>query len=63
VFASRIPADAYALAISAYTDAGIEFLNTHWLGRLATVGADGVPHLARYPRRRWARVRRQLAAR
>ena len=31
--------------MSAFTDAEIEFLNGQRLGRLATVGADGMPHV------------------
>jgi pyridoxamine 5'-phosphate oxidase family protein len=31
--------------MSAFTDAEIEFLNSQRLGRLATVGADGMPHV------------------
>lgn len=31
--------------MSAFTDAEIEFLNTQRLGRLATVGADQMPHV------------------
>jgi pyridoxamine 5'-phosphate oxidase family protein len=31
--------------MSAFTDAEIEFVNTHRLGRLATVGADDMPHV------------------
>lgn len=31
--------------MSAFTDAEIEFLNIERLGRLATVGADGMPHV------------------
>src|ERR1700735_4315633 len=36
---------AYASAMSAFTDAEIEFVNSQRLGRLATGGADGVPHV------------------
>jgi pyridoxamine 5'-phosphate oxidase family protein len=32
--------------MSAFTDAEIEFLNSERLGRLATVGADDMPHVA-----------------
>ena len=32
--------------MSAFTDAEIEFLNSQRLGRLATVGADDMPHVA-----------------
>jgi pyridoxamine 5'-phosphate oxidase family protein len=32
--------------MSAFTDAEIEFVNSQRLGRLATVGADGMPHIA-----------------
>ncbi len=31
--------------MSAFTDAEIEFVNSQRLGRLATVGADGMPHV------------------
>ena len=31
--------------MSTFTDAEIEFLNGQQLGRLATVGADGMPHV------------------
>ena len=31
--------------MSTFTDAEIEFLNSERLGRLATVGADGMPHV------------------
>ena len=31
--------------MSTFTDAEIEFLNSQRLGRLATVGADGMPHV------------------
>jgi len=31
--------------MSPFTDAEIEFLNSQRLGRLATVGADGMPHV------------------
>jgi pyridoxamine 5'-phosphate oxidase family protein len=31
--------------MSAFTDAEIEFLNSERLGRLATVGADDMPHI------------------
>lgn len=31
--------------MSAFTDAEIEFVNSVRLGRLATVGADGMPHV------------------
>ena len=31
--------------MGAFTDAEIEFLNSQRLGRLATVGADGMPHV------------------
>jgi pyridoxamine 5'-phosphate oxidase family protein len=31
--------------MSAFTDTEIEFLNSQRLGRLATVGADGMPHV------------------
>ena len=31
--------------MSMFTDAQIEFLNSQRLGRLATVGADGMPHV------------------
>jgi pyridoxamine 5'-phosphate oxidase family protein len=31
--------------MSTFTDAEIEFLNSQRLGRLATVGADGTPHV------------------
>jgi pyridoxamine 5'-phosphate oxidase family protein len=31
--------------MSVFTDAEIEFLNSERLGRLATVGADGMPHV------------------
>lgn len=31
--------------MGAFTDAEIEFLNNQRLGRLATVGADGMPHV------------------
>jgi pyridoxamine 5'-phosphate oxidase family protein len=31
--------------MSVFTDAEIEFLNNERLGRLATVGADGMPHV------------------
>lgn len=31
--------------MSAFTDAEIEFLDSQRLGRLATVGADGMPHV------------------
>jgi pyridoxamine 5'-phosphate oxidase family protein len=31
--------------MSAFTDAELEFLNSQRLGRLATVGADGMPHI------------------
>ncbi|MGH3247878.1 MAG: pyridoxamine 5'-phosphate oxidase family protein [Trebonia sp.] len=31
--------------MSAFTDAEIEFLNSQRLGRLATVGADAMPHV------------------
>jgi pyridoxamine 5'-phosphate oxidase family protein len=31
--------------MSTFTDAEIEFLNDQRLGRLATVGADGMPHV------------------
>jgi hypothetical protein len=31
--------------MSAFTDAEIEFLNSQRLGRLATVGADDMPHV------------------
>jgi pyridoxamine 5'-phosphate oxidase family protein len=31
--------------MSVFTDAEIEFLNSQRLGRLATVGADGMPHV------------------
>jgi pyridoxamine 5'-phosphate oxidase family protein len=31
--------------MSIFTDAEIEFLNSQRLGRLATVGADGMPHV------------------
>jgi pyridoxamine 5'-phosphate oxidase family protein len=31
--------------MSAFTDAEIEFVNSHRLGRLATVGADDMPHV------------------
>jgi pyridoxamine 5'-phosphate oxidase family protein len=31
--------------MSAFTDAEIDFLNSQRLGRLATVGADGMPHV------------------
>lgn len=31
--------------MSAFTEAEIEFLNSERLGRLATVGADGMPHV------------------
>lgn len=31
--------------MSAFTSAEIDFLNSQRLGRLATVGADGVPHV------------------
>jgi pyridoxamine 5'-phosphate oxidase family protein len=36
---------AYALAMNAFTDAEIEFLSSQRLGRLATVGADDMPHV------------------
>jgi Pyridoxamine 5'-phosphate oxidase len=36
---------AYAAAMSAFTDAEIEFVTSQRLGRLATVGADGMPHV------------------
>jgi pyridoxamine 5'-phosphate oxidase family protein len=32
--------------MSAFTDAEIEFVNSQRLGRVATVGADGMPHVA-----------------
>ena len=32
--------------MSAFTDAELEFLNSERLGRLATVGADDMPHIA-----------------
>jgi pyridoxamine 5'-phosphate oxidase family protein len=31
--------------MSTFTDAEIEFVNSHRLGRLATVGADDMPHV------------------
>jgi pyridoxamine 5'-phosphate oxidase family protein len=31
--------------MSAFTDAELEFVNSQRLGRLATVGADGMPHV------------------
>ena len=31
--------------MSAFTDAEIEFVNSQRLGRVATVGADGMPHV------------------
>ena len=31
--------------MSAFTDAEIEFVNSQRLGRLATVGSDGMPHV------------------
>jgi pyridoxamine 5'-phosphate oxidase family protein len=33
------------MRMSAFTDAEIEFLNTQRLGHIATVGADGMPHV------------------
>ncbi len=36
---------AYAAEMSAFTEAEIEFVNNQRLGRLATVGADGMPHV------------------
>src|ERR1700728_2250428 len=36
---------AYAAVMSAFSDAEIEFVNSQRLGRLATVGADGMPHV------------------
>src|ERR1700678_290732 len=34
-----------AILMSAFTDAEIEFVNRQRLGRIATVGADGMPHV------------------
>jgi pyridoxamine 5'-phosphate oxidase family protein len=31
--------------MNAFTDAEIEYLNSQGLGRIATVGADGMPHV------------------
>ena len=31
--------------MSAFTDAEIEYLNSQELGRIATAGADGMPHV------------------
>jgi len=31
--------------VSVFTDAEIEYLNDHRLGHIATVGADGMPHV------------------
>jgi pyridoxamine 5'-phosphate oxidase family protein len=33
------------MSMSVFTDAEIEYLNDQRLGRLATVGADGMPHV------------------
>jgi hypothetical protein len=37
--------------MTTFTDAEIEFLNSQRLGRLATVGADGMPWIRVRPRR------------
>jgi PPOX class F420-dependent enzyme/OxyR family protein len=33
------------MSMSAFTDAEIEYLNSQGLGSIATVGADGMPHV------------------
>jgi hypothetical protein len=39
------PTGGIPSCLSAFTDAEIEFVNSHRLGRLATVGADDMPHV------------------
>src|SRR5205814_1269327 len=43
------PSTTRSFAVSVFTEQEIEYLGSHTLGRLATVGPDGRPHLTTVP--------------